>query len=381
MVSKADIRALAEAEPDPAVSIYMPAHAAMPDRRKNAVRLRNLMRQAAEGLAARGAEPEAFLAEARRAFEPEPAVEGRDTQGLAVFIAEGVLRSFLLPGRPPELAAVGRGFRLAPLVPFADSAGRYFVLTLDRANPRLWRGDRLGLAPMAERVMERSLDEIRGRTEFPAEIGYHPSGPGGAGRVPGRPAAAMRHAQGESAEDYEQTELDLFAHGIARAVEHRLNRETAPLVPVGEPGLLGMFRRHCRHAGLTGAALAKAPAGLKPAELHRQTLEIASEALARPAREAVARAAEGLGRADGSVLSEPERILEATGQGRVATLLVARNPAGPGLRAEAELSGNPGGGELCEAVLRTALSHGGEVMAVEPDALPGGAAMAALLRF
>ena len=87
MLSKADIRALAEADADPAVYIYLPVHPALPERRKNAIRLRNLMRQAEEGLSARGADPDRLLVQARRALDPEPPIEGRNTQGLAIFIA------------------------------------------------------------------------------------------------------------------------------------------------------------------------------------------------------------------------------------------------------------------------------------------------------
>lgn len=374
MVSHADIRSLIEREADPAVSIYMPVWPALPDRKKNAIRARKLLRAAEDRLRATGHDAEAVLAAARRALDPEPPVEGRGTWGLAVFAARGEVRVVPLPGRPGERVAVDAGFDVLPLLPFADDAGRFYVLTLDQAAPALYRGDRGKLEQVASGVMERSLAEIRGTTELPGDVGFHAAGPAGQGRP-----AAFRHAQGESPDDYQQTELDRFAHGVARAAERRLKAETAPLVPVGEPNLLGMFRRHCRYGGLTGRAVAKSPAGLDEAELHRLALEIAEAALAHPAREALARLGEAHNRGDGTVALDPDEVAEAAAAARVGTLLIACDPPGNGPDSEDATAQERRA--LHRRVVRAVMAHGGEVLAVAPDDLPVGTDMAALLRF
>lgn len=383
MVSKVDIRRLAEARPDPAISLYLPVHGAFPERQKNAIRLRNLLRRAEDELERRGVDPEPLLARARRAFDPEPSVEGRGTHGLAVFLSADELESFALSGAPRERLHVGAGFDVLGLLPFADDAGRFYVLTLDQSAPALIRGDRTGLETVARGVMERSLAEIRGTTELPANFGAHAAGPGG-GRVGGRPAT-VQHAQGESPDDYQQTELDQFAHGVARAAEDRLKGESAPLVPVGEPNLLGMFRRHCRYAHLTDKGVAKSPAGLAEGELHRLTLKLVEEYISAPVREAVARAAQGHKRDDDTVSLRPAEIRAAAEQGRVGMLLLARAANGAEVRASesaessAESSAEARG--LTAEIVRLTLTHRGEVTTTEPEALPEAAAMAALFRF
>ncbi len=380
MISHDDIKTLIQADADPAVSLFLPVHAALPERQKNAIRIRNLMREAEDRLRERGASPDTVLAATRRAFEPEPPVEGRDTKGLAAFTAGGEPTIFALQGAPREHVAVGDGFDILPLLPFLEGQGRYFVITLDRAAPTLYRGNRVGLETVAEEVMERSLDAIRGSTELPTALGFHSTGPSGRAG-----ASGYRHAHGESPEDYEQTELDLFAHGIARAVERHLKSETAPLVPVGEPNLLGMFRTHCRYAGLTDSAVAKSPAGLDGAGLFRATLAVADEALAEPVRNAVARAAEGHHRGDGTVSVAPTEIADAAEQGRIGTLLLARDATGFALRAtEADGDEENEAAErrsLCDRIVRATIRHGGEVMPVGPEDLPASARMAALFRF
>lgn len=377
MISEADIRTLIQVDDEPAVSIYLPVHAALPERQKNAIRFRKLMREAEEGLRAQGAVPERFLEATRRAFEPEPPVEGRETRGLAVFTTGGEPTIRALHGAPPEHVAVRRGFDVLPLLPFVEASGRFFVITLDQASPKLMRGDRTGLATVAEDVMERSLGDIRGSTELDTALGFHSAGRGGSGRGTG-----YSQASGESAEDYERIELDLYARGVARAVDDRLKSESAPLVPVGEPSLLGMFRKHCRYAGLTETAVAKLPAGLDDDELFRATLAIAEEPLSRPVREATARAVEGHNRGDGTVSVIPAEALEAAEQGRVGTLLLARTPAGAALRVAEPDGENPEERrDLCDRVVRATVLHGGEVMPVGPGDLPEEAPMAALFRF
>lgn len=385
MVTKADVRALIDVDEDPAVSIYMPVHASFPDRNKNIIRLRNLMRQAEDELRARGADPAAVLARARELLEPTPPVDGLDTKGLAIFITADDVRSFSLPGRPDEFIRVGRGFHIAPLVPSVEHS-HYFALTLDQSTPTLFRGNRFSFERLAENVAEQSLEEIRGVTQLPGRTGYHASGPAGRARFSqrqfGRPDA-VHHAQGEAPEDYEQIELDQFTHGIARAVDNRLHGEDAPLIPVGQPNLLGMFRKHCRYPGLNEEAVAKSPAHLDEQDLHRLTLEVTGEVLARPARDAASRAVAAHNRGDETVAIKPRKILEAAAMGRVEALLLARNPNGGGLWVpEDEGAEHPGeGADLREQLVRAVASQGGRVMSVERDALPDEASVAALYRF
>lgn len=380
MVTKADVRALIDVDEDPAISIYMPVHATFPDRNKNVIRLRNLMRRAEDELRARGADPEAVLARARELLEPAPPVDGLDTAGLAIFITADEVRALPLPGRPQPLIHVGRGFHIAPLVPSVEHS-RYFAITLDQTSPTLYRGNRASFERLAEGVTEQSLDEIRGVTQIPARTGYHASGP--AGRGPSGRPDATHHAQGEAPEDYEQVELDQYSHAIARAVEKKLRGEEAPLIPVGQPNLLGMFRRHCRYPGLGEEAVAKSPAHLDDEELHRLTLEVASASLGRPAREAASRAVAAHSRGDATVAIEPRQILEAAGMGRVEALLLARSPNDGGVWVPEDESGEtPGDGALLrEELVRAVVGQGGSVMSVEPEALPGEASVAALYRF
>jgi hypothetical protein len=93
MPTRDDLLHLAAVDDDPAVSMYLPWHAAFPDCRKNDIRLRNLLRDAEALLAERGFDADAALAALRGAVNPEmplhdpeagPGTE-REFSGLAIF--------------------------------------------------------------------------------------------------------------------------------------------------------------------------------------------------------------------------------------------------------------------------------------------------------
>ena len=374
MVSKTDLTDLVATRTDPAVSVYLPVHGAMPDRRKNAIRLRNLLREAEERLAARGNDPTPILAVAREAFDPEPPIETWDTMGVAIFITDDRVKLLKLARAPREAVAVGQGFAITPMLPFLDNGERFYVITLDQASPTLFRSDGHALTTVATDVMERSLHAIRGMTELPADVGLHSMALGGPGG-----SAQYRHAQGDSPEDYRQIELDQFAKSIAKALERHLKRESAPLVPVGEPNLLGMFRHHCHYAGLTRKGVAKSPRGLDADALFAETHAIAEPILAGPRREALDRVAGAHNRGDGPVSIDPGQIVSAAEEGRVGTLLLARDETGSRLKAASE--GDEAKGELCDRIARATLRNGGDILAVGTNDLPGEATMAALFRY
>jgi hypothetical protein len=270
---------------------------------------------------------------------------------------------------------VQRGFHLVPACAMLDPGPRFFVVTLDRETPRLLRAGPNGLADTGAPALGDALSEIRARTELPADVGFHPAGPAAGGRP-----AARHHAQGESPQDYEQVQLDQFARGVAAAVDAAMAAETAPLVPVGEPNLLGMFRSHCRYPDLTEDSVAKSPAGLDRGEILRAALAIADKQFPTPAATAVARFASRHNRGDSAASVRRDEILAAASTGRVATTLLARDSAGTGLTALARDTPEIQLLEI-DRIIRETLLHGGDIVPVGPRDLPGEATIAALFRY
>ena len=99
ILSKTDLRELAEQQDGWHVSIYMPAHRAGRETQQDPIRLKNLVGQALEGLVAAGMR----APEARERLEPAARLveDGgfwrRQSDGLALFASGRGFRTFRLP--------------------------------------------------------------------------------------------------------------------------------------------------------------------------------------------------------------------------------------------------------------------------------------------
>lgn len=369
MISGADVRALLNRHADQAVSIYLPFTTLPDEADKNDIRLKNLVRDAERALSDEGAE----LADMRQRIdgwiEQADIAHRPETRGLALFFIDGDLQGHPLPFAPREEVWIDTRPLVTPLIPLLDEERSYYVITLDQNGPRLYRGDAEGLQPLEREAADQSLDKIRALTQLPANVGFHASGSSSGGQP-----AARYHAQGEAPEDYEQIQLNEFARGIAHAVDSLMKKKRGPLVAVGDPNLLGMFRRHCRHSGLLDEAVAKSPSGLDAEALHRETYEVARGALEAEQQRALEDLRAAIGRGDDTALTRRTQIRETAEQGRVDTLFVLHPRAVPG---EEDV---PDGPHDIDALVQATLVQGGSLRVVQPGDLPNKATAAALLR-
>ncbi len=365
MITRGQARDLATADSENAISIYMPLRRAFDERSQNVIRLRNFLRDAEDAGAGEAA------AQIRAAVSEDPLEGHSHAEGLAVFADASGARVVELPRAPTGAAHVQCGFRVAPLLPMLEADAAFRVIALDQESPTLYRADGSRLTVIEQDAMQRTMQRIRDETELPANVGHHSAGSAAGGR-----AAAKHHAQGESPDDYRKTQLELFARGVARTVEDLLKHDDAPLVAVGEPVILGLFRADCRHSALMEEGVAKSPAGLDADELRAEAAAVARRHFDRSRRKAAERLAERAGRDDGAALTDPELIAIAAEEGRVAEIVFARDD--DALKIE---SAREDGADLADRILHAVLRHDGTVITAPSDLLPGGAVAGAVLRW
>lgn len=386
MISHHDIVGLARADDGLSLSLYLPYVTAPDAAHQNRVRLRNAVRQAREAADAFGTAGQALVEKAEAMIETLDLPSDPNAAGLALVCAEQApCRCWVLPIDPGEAAVLDRGYHLRPLLPLFGERQGFYVIALEQDDPRLICARPHSAHLVADRMTVESLDKIRGLTELPADVGFHPSGPANAGPGDSGAADAQYHALGESPDDYRQQQLNEYALRIAQAVDQALNQDQAPLVAVGDPNLLGMFRKHCHYGGLVDAAVDKSPARLDAADLAELARPIAEPLLDRSCQEALDKLAEGHGRGETWVALRHEPVLQAARDGRVDTLFL--DPDAPlqarmaELRApdDAGLHGRPV--DLGDEMVRQTLSHGGRVFAIAADRLPKSSPAAALMRY
>jgi Bacterial archaeo-eukaryotic release factor family 3 len=386
-LSKDHIRELLEPCDGPCVSLYLPTFRAGAETQQNPIRFKNLLREAQNQLEERGlraAEAEEVLAEARGLVDDGPFWQ-RQSDGLALFVARGFLRTHQLPRELPELAIVDSHFYLKPLFPLLTGDGHFYVLGLSMNHVRLLAGDREGLreVELGDDV-PLSLTEALGEELTQQMLQFNVNNPS----AQGRQGAPRYHGHG-GGEDDGKPEIEKFFNLVDRGLRKRyLDRDGhAPLVLAGVDYLLPLFREASEYPNLVEQGITGNPERLRPEELHQQAWAIVEPIFQEDQRRAADRYADLAGTGRGS--SQLGEVLAAAHDGRIDTLWTAQgarlwghfDPATREVAVEEEGRRNGNEDLLDLAAVQTFL-NGGTVFAVEPEAVPaGGEPLAALFRY
>jgi hypothetical protein len=220
-MNKLDVQLLQSIRDYPALTITLPTHRTSPDNKQDPIRVRNLVKQAAERLLAEfpKREIEPLLARLEKLAEEIDYRYALD--GLVLFVNRDFGRKYYLPFSLKERIVVDETFATRDLVFALNRTPRYWVLALSEKPTRLFE------------AVRDSLTEISGHG-FPL---VH-SGPGGEIRLPG---AGMQKA-GYRDEYHRQffRQVDANFGKLAR-------QDPLPLVVVGVDRYLAFFNEVSAH--------------------------------------------------------------------------------------------------------------------------------------
>jgi len=375
-----ELRELMEDPGGPCVSLTLPTARSGPETQQGPIRLKNLLRQAEEGLVAIGLRP----TEARdrlaavEALLADSAFWRAQSDGLAIFVdPDGGVRRFRVPLALDEAVVVGPRFAITPLLPLVAVDGHFYVLALSQNQVRLLRGTRHRIAETGAQGMPANLADTLREDETEQQLQLRSGGAGAAG-------GAIFHGHGGVA-DAEDARLRRYVHAIDRAVTARLADERAPLVLAGVESLVAAYREVNHYAHVAAESIPGSPDRVADAALHAASWAIVEPTLRAAMDAAGARIAERLG--TGEATANLPEIVRAAHEGRVDTLFLAEGATWWGTFDAATgdvalLDGaSPGTEALGDlAAARTAVA-GGQVYVVAPEDVPGGAEAAALLRY
>ncbi|MCX8061942.1 MAG: hypothetical protein N3D16_05125 [Anaerolineales bacterium] len=139
-MNKHDILLLQQIKGYPLVTITLPTHRTAPENRQDPIRVKNLVRQAAERLLSEltKRETEPLL---RNLDQVANQIDYRYTQdGLAMYIHQDFARLFYLPFPLKERVVIDQSFFTRDLVYALNRTQRYWVLVLSEKATRLYEG-------------------------------------------------------------------------------------------------------------------------------------------------------------------------------------------------------------------------------------------------
>jgi len=386
MITKEELAALAGVEVGPVVSIYIPTHEKGREVRQDPIRMRNAIGAATEQLIAAGrrqADVDEILAPAH-ALVADELFWRHQERGLAVFAAPGgFFQAHKLPVEVTEAQHVGPRAHVKPLLPLLADDGRFYVLTAQTADARLYLGTRHGLSEM-DADIPRTVAEVTAETDYENTRHAAPAArPRSAGPV-GMPGT---HNFGEDPEEQRKAQLVEHLRRLHNALERELAGDRTPIVVVAQPEMQGHLRALAKNIKFLEERVRKDPSAMKEQEIHEAAYEIVRPLFARDREHALDNFRALAGSNDARASSDLREVVGGARFQRVDTLFLAEgvevwgrhDPEAdqihvePGATAENE--------DLLDYAAVHALANGAPVWVLPREQMPADAPACATFRF
>lgn len=387
LLSVDELKQLVEEPEGTCVSIYMPLYRVVPEVQQNSIRLKNLMKEAEEKLVAYGMDSQ----EALDLLAPvKVEIDSDDfwahlNDGLAIFVAPGIFRSYRLPAKFNELVVVGDRFHLKPLMPFLMGDGLFYILALSQKRVRLIECTRYSASEVEVPNLPQDLDEALLYDETAKDGQFRISTPKGGTSNPFQQPGTF-HGQGSPDRDeMKQQSILQYFHLVDKAVSEYLHDKKAPLVLAGVEYLHPIYRETNEYPHLVSEGIAGNPELRKPEELQEEALPIVEPLFAQAIQQAGDRYKELA--AAGKASHDVKEAVPAAYYGRVDELFVAVGVQQWGhfdpetSTVQMHPDEEAGDEDLLNLAAVQTILNGGTVYAVKPEEVPDKAAIAAVFRY
>ena len=300
------------------------------------------------------------------------------TEGLAFYIAEGHFKFMRLLSTPPEKMLINTSFYLSPLVPYMLSSEYFYLLVLSKKQAKLFRANNFGMMRIEVPELPNGVDDVVHFEEKDDQKLFR-TGSSGAGQ------GANYHGIGGGKPD-EKDHISMYLEDVDETLwKEILNKENVPLLLAGVEYLLPLFRKVSHYNKIYENSLTGSLEHTDEAQLFRQAREIMEPYF----RERLNKAKEVYGNQSATTLTSTvaEQIIPAAFYSRISQLFVQSGAEIWGTFDEKsnELfihneQQNSDDSLLDKAVIKTFM-NGGEVFILEKSEMPGGAELAALMRY
>jgi len=352
------------------VSVFMPTHHSGQEvlNRTDQLVFKNLLKDIEADLINRGfsvRETVDFMEPAHQ-LQQNGSFWRKQSDGLAVFLANGFLRYYILPLPFEPGYRILHEFDLKPLLPVFIDNPEFYLLTLNFQDVRLYRGTKTGLSEIKpEGALPQRMEEVVGFDFEQKMLGYR-------AQKGGQPQVII-HGHGEGKDD-RKDEIRAFFRAIDKVVAAYLHAENVPLVIASLDYLFPLYEKVNSYNHLFPEHISGNPEYEKPAALHRQALNL----LASGFEKTKARKKEQFLQYYDTARSSTDirQIIPAAKGGQVETLFLAKDYDVWGVYDSRDAAvriqdaQNPSNTLLTNLAAVSVFQNGGSVYLEERDALP-----------
>ncbi len=379
LLSKAELKTVAEKQPGLAISIFMPTHRSSTETRQDALRFKNLLSEAEERLIADGLRrptAKAMLEPARQLGE-DTLFWRNQGDGLAVFLAADDFHTYHLPFGVEELLIIARSYYVKPVLPLFTNNGHYYILAISQNEIRLFEGTRhsVGQIDLPEDT-PASLNDALKLDDPEKQLQFRSAGG----------SKAMFHGQGPGDEE-QKVRIERYLNLVDAGLKEIFREQQAPLVLAGVDYLLPIYRQVSEYANIMPEGITGSPEQLRPEELQEKAWPIVEPYFRREMEEVIEQYQQLAGA--GKAAANLEEIVAAAYYGRVDRLVLAVdtqvwgsfNPDTGKVGPYQERQSQADDLALLDFAAMQTLQNGGTVYALLQKEMPADSPMLAVFRY
>lgn len=338
--------------PGPWVSIFLPTYRTGRETLMARDQFSNLLGLAEKQLDEAGHEDiDGLLGQARELTENWNFWQNQ-SDGLAVYAAPGVFRTFRLPTALPDEAHVGDEPRFHPIAQLLSDRGTFYVLALASNSVRLLEGTRASVGELDLADAPESVDDLSGDRDPQAQLQHSPQSRGG----------NIVNFHGHGGDDPSEQNVERFFRAVASSVDAIMGRTVAhPLVLATVDANQAVYRRVSNHRRPLDEVVSGNPEHLSPRDLHEKAWPIVREFARQADHELAERYGALIG--TGKASADVALIGKAAQEGRVDVLILGPQPTVPD--GQANLVEDP----VDELIAHT-LRNSGSIVVVDDEEAP-----------
>ena len=365
------------------VSLYMPAQRPEREQQQAPIRLKNLLAEAETILLANGvrrSEVQKMMRPAEELLWDKEFWRNRGG-GLAIFLAKDFEKVYSLLSGFEELLVIGNSFHVKALLPCAGRNVRFYILTINLNDVRLFRGDANTLSEIELNVLT-SLREALSTDDPENYLNSH------AGSMSASEAKGVRSVfHGHKITDDEKKTILRFFQSVNQGLDEMLEEKNIPMVLGGIEDLLSMYREASTYNNLLDEAILGNLDQDSLNELHIKAWQIIKPTFEESQKKAHEKFEQLRSKRSALATSDLQEVIRAARLGQVETLFVPLRAQKWG-RFDNEknrvILRNESGEEnqdLFDLAAADAILNSGQVFAVPTGQIPGDGEIAAVLRY
>ncbi len=376
----ANLKELMQMTDDTSISIYLPTFKKGAETEQNSIRFRNIIRETEKQLKGKGhrkSSIDKILTPAKQLINDSD-FWNHQSEGFAVFMSPNVFKYFRVPIEFSEEMYINSRFYIKPILPAINRNEKFFVLSLDRKQIRLFEGTRYGINEVELDNIPTSLEEEVEDFEF-HQLTFRTN-------QRGANKPQLYNGPGFGTDDARWIkDLHRFYQRIDKGIINKLGEGYPPLVLSGVEYLIPHFREVSSYSKILDKAVELNTDEMSDRELFEHSWKVAGEHFDKSKNDSIFLYEQ---------LYDTERtsnnivdIIPAVFSNKIQTLFV--NPQNclwgkfdqDSYRLEIHESKQQGDEDLCDLAIMQAILHNAEVFTLNKDVFPEADPLAAIFRY